>query len=185
MINTRIDRCGLVVADARLDLLLPAHRVAAEMLHLRSFITHDLFHAGVRAEQSNSFGEPAVRSKLTIEHRVLGLKINRTGHLLWRDAERGFGFTDLSARNPSRGFPHSCHYHLRKTSAQTCSITLSVRGRWTARAVPRPLARLYINTVLGLSQRALEKHLLKLRSWAKQAVTSTPPSQAEPASPSC
>ena len=168
MIRVRINRQRRVSAMARVVVPMPPERVAAEMDCLRHFVTHDLFHAGLTAEAYGSDGEPRRGSRVTIEHRFCGLRVVRVGRLLWRTPGRGFGFSDLSARDPRHGFPHTCHYRLRPTKGGGSALSIVVVGRWTLRAVPRPLAKTYITLVLALSGVAMRNHLLRVERWHAQ-----------------
>ena len=169
MIRVRIDRRHRVVASARVVVPLPRERVAAEMARLRSFVTHDLFHAKLTARHTDADGEPIPCSRVRIEHRLLGVRIVRVGRLLWRDPRRGFGFTDLSRRHPARRFPHACHYRLHPLGPDASAVTLLVVGTWTLRPLPRPLARAYLTLVLGLSAAAMRNHLLRVARWRRGA----------------
>lgn len=170
MIRVRINRERRVFAEARLVVPVPPERVAAEMDCLRHFITHDLFHARLTAEAYGDDGEPMRGSRVWIEHRFFGLRIVRVGRLLWRTRGRGFGFSDLSVRDPGRGFPHTCHYRLRRCDGDRSAVSIVVAGTWTMRVVPRPVAKTYIATVLALSGVAMRNHLLRVERWNADAI---------------
>ena len=168
MIRVRINRRRRVWATARVVVPVPPERVAAEMDCLRHFVTHDLFHAGLTADAYGDDGEPCRGSQVSIEHRFCGLRVVRVGRLLWRTSGRGFGFSDLSARNPRHGFPHTCHYQLRPADGGGSAVSIVVVGTWTLRAVPRPLAKAYIMAMLALSGVAMRNHLLRVERWHTQ-----------------
>lgn len=173
MIRVKVDRKRRVVADARVTTPLAFQRLAGEASEMTSFIQHDLFHDRMTADRYGPDGQPALRSRLRIRHRLLSLSVMRVGRLLWRDSRRGFGFSDLSARDPRRGFPHTCHYRLSEDAAGRGVVTIGIRGRWTARVWPRWAAALYIRGVLRLSGLLLCQHLTRVAAWRAKTKPAT------------
>ena len=141
--------------DCRTELLLPMTASAA-WGQLRDFCrsaSHDFFHSEIRIEG----GLPRAGACLVLWHRFGPFTATRTGRILrWRefDPEKmnsaptahaaGFSFSDLCASDPQAAFPHVLSYHLLAGPGSTCRLIITVRGRWTARRVPRWAGRLWL-----------------------------------------
>ena len=66
------------------------------------------------------------------------------------------------------GFPHVFSYRLEPAGAGACRLHIGVRGLWTARAVPRLLARAWLWLVFAHVVRSVENQLLVYRVWRKR-----------------
>jgi hypothetical protein len=97
---------------------------------------------------------------LALEHRAFGLAVMRFGRLLsWREG-RGYAFSDLPARDPSRGFfPHVFDVAAEPSGEDRTRLTVRVRGRWNSRLVPRRLGRWWLRWVCREHARLLRKAL--------------------------
>lgn len=147
MTRVSINQHGAVRCNATLLLPLPAQTVWGQIRDLTRFAAGDYFHAAIRIEG----GQPRRGAKLGITHRYLGCAVERNGRILrWREYEAGmpkpagYCFSDLSARGPGHGFPHVFGYAIRPAGEIRCELEIFVRGRWTARLIPRPLAFLWL-----------------------------------------
>lgn len=151
-------RWPAVALRFHIDLPRPAAEVWPHVADLRRFACHDLFHRRLIVLA------PTLRpgAALAIEHAALGVRRMRFGRLLWWREGRGYAFSDLSARGPRHGFPHIFVVELDDRGERECRLRLSVRGRWTARLVPRPLARLWLRAVMAAHARILRTNLRSL-----------------------
>lgn len=105
---------------------------------LRQFervVCQDHFHREVRLHGPR----PAAGVGFDLPHGLLGLRVARRGRILSWQEGRGYAFSDLSAADPQRVFPHVFLLRLGDDGRGTCGLVLEIRGRWTATALPRPL----------------------------------------------
>jgi len=130
---------GTVRLAIELAIPKPVSAVWAVVADLPRFLCIDPFHS--RVVLLGTARRPGV--ELALEHRAFGVTLWRFGRLLnWRDGA-GYAFSDLSARGPRRGFPHVFFVSVEQTEAGT-RLLIRVRGKWTARWLPRPLVRLWL-----------------------------------------
>jgi hypothetical protein len=101
--------------------------------------------------------------RFVVSHRFLLFSVERVGRILrWQEwnpsavsaagscgRPAGYSFSDLSQRGPRHGFPHTFSYYLRAAGAESCTLEVVVRGRWTARFIPRWAARLWLTWVFA------------------------------------
>ena len=106
---------------------------------LRQFervVCQDHFHQEVRLHGPR----PAAGVTFDLPHALLGLRVERRGRILTWAEGRGYDFSDLSATDSQRVFPHVFKLRLEPAAAGddpgTCRLTLEIRGRWTAGYLP-------------------------------------------------
>lgn len=164
MIAVRLDQGGRVRVRGEMLLPLTASAVWGQMRLFERFIAIDPFHARVTVHGSPSAGQ----AKLLLLHRFCGVRLLRVGRVLrWREGH-GYSFSDLSARGPRSGFPHIFTYAVEPMSAGGSRLSITVRGRWTAAAIPRWAVRLWLWWVLGRTLDAVRDELMGL-AWAQRA----------------
>lgn len=152
---------GRVRAAHELRVPLPASTVWGQMRDVAWFLTRDPLHMRVQRLDGAGPDAPWSSAPVRISHRFLGIGPDRVGRVLgWREGV-GYAVSDLSRRPPGRrgqprGFPHICWYKVvpepkNETAGGrgACRLQLGVRGRWTARWVPRVLVRAWIALVLA------------------------------------
>lgn len=117
------------------------------------FAVVDPFHGRVQI----SGAVPRRGAALLIEHSAFGLAFFRRGRLLrWAENE-SLAFSDLSARGPRSGFPHVFSVTLEPLGESSSMLRVEVRGKWTARWIPRPLARAWVFCICVWHARLLER----------------------------
>ena len=168
-----VDTRWRVDATASLDVPLRASAVWGQMRDIQRFLTIDPLHRRVRVADAVSptrcvaetVGSPIpIGTPLVIEHRLLGVGVNRRSRLLrWREG-RGFAVSDLSKRGDHTGFPHACIYEVTRLDASAARLTVSARGRWTATWMPRWLVRLWLRLILASTLSHLRVDLRRFRS---------------------
>lgn len=138
---------GRVRCQVVLDLPLSAAAAWGEVRDFGRYACHDYFHAEFRF----AGGRIAPGARYVVVHRFMGFTVERVGRVLWwreldaaGEHSAGYGFSDLSRRGPRRGFPHVFGYRLHSAGANQCRLEILVRGRWTARLVPRWAARVWL-----------------------------------------
>ena len=140
-----IDDQWRVHATNSLIVPMRASVVWGQMRDLRWFLTIDPLHARAILD-SPTPGLPRWPrgAKLVLSHRLLGIGPDRIGRVLKWTEGCGFAISDLSKRGPRKGFPHVCCYELHRIDDRSCQISVSVRGRWTLRMLPRFIARAWL-----------------------------------------
>lgn len=154
MIRVSIDARGRVDAAGSFDVPMPAAAVWSRMRDIEWFLTRDPLHVGVRV--SRGPGASRKGSRLVLRHRLLGIGPDRVGRILTWNEGRGYAISDLSRRGVRTGFPHICTYEVSPLGGRRCRITLGARGLWTAKCVPRFMARLWLVWVI----KATEAHVM-------------------------
>ena len=96
---------------------------------------------------------------LAIEHRFAGVAFWRFGRVLrWREGE-SLAFSDISAGGERTGFPHV--FFVKVGAHPQCAahtlLAIRVRGRWTARWIPHPLAWLWLRFICVWHARLLKR----------------------------
>jgi hypothetical protein len=159
MTRVRVGRSGNVCCRAALYLPMSAGAAWGELRDFTRYAAQDTFHAEFRIEG----GVPRTGARFVVTHRFLLFSVRRVGRILrWQELDRsaaptvgpqnrpaGYSFSDLSQRGPRHGFPHTFSYYLRPAGAASCTLEIVVRGRWTARLVPRWAAWLWLRWVFG------------------------------------
>jgi hypothetical protein len=158
-ITTRLSpirwRRSSVALDLEMVVPRPRPEVWALVADFSRFVCIDPFHARVIV-----LG-PELRpgAALALEHRAFGRTFLRFGQLLsWREGQ-GYAFSDLSARGKARGFPHVFSILVGPADARPLNSTrlaIKVRGRWTARWVPRWAAGRWLRGVAAEHARLLQ-----------------------------
>lgn len=153
----RVDPAWRLSAEHAIRVPMPAGAVWGQMRDLEWFLTRDPLH--VRVTRTDP-GDPARGwrgARLAISHRVLGLGPDRVGRVLrWREGE-SLVISDLSRRGVDRAFPHVCSYRVEPDGEGASRLVLGVRGKWTARWVPRTLVRAWVWWVLAQTGARLER----------------------------
>lgn len=161
MTRVRVGRSGDVCCRAALHLPMSAGAAWGELRDFTRYASQDTFHAEFRIEG----GLPRRGARFVVAHRFMLFSVERVGRILrWQELERsaaaaptpgkrygpaGYSFSDLSRRGPRHGFPHTFSYYLRPAGPESCTLEVVVRGRWTARLVPRWAARLWLEWVFA------------------------------------
>lgn len=162
-----IDDRWRVRARCDADMPVSASEMWGQMRDWMRFIRIDPLHASVRLVSRPTSGDPwsPKGSRFVIGHRLLGIGPDRIGRILrWREG-RGFAFSDLSQRGVRVGFPHVCGYELKPMSESRCCLTISARGRWTARWLPRWIVRLWMRWVLVETRECLRREMNQFSAW--------------------
>jgi hypothetical protein len=163
-----IDRDWRVAASRELVLPLSAAAAWGQMRDFARFIAIDPLHTRVRVGPPVPGRVGPAGRPLVIPHRFLGLGPDRVGRVLRWEEGRGFAFSDLSRRGPRAGFPHICAYALRADGPGRCCLTVSARGVWTARWIPRWAAACWIWWVLLLTEAQIQMYLGAFARWRRQ-----------------
>ncbi|HEX4123983.1 MAG TPA: hypothetical protein VHY37_04590 [Tepidisphaeraceae bacterium] len=166
MTRVRIRRSGTVVCRAVLRLPLSAQNVWGQLRDFSRYAQQDVFHADIRI----AGGTPKAGAELTMTHGLAGISVTRIGRILWWREGVGYSFSDLSRRGPRCGFPHIFSYRIKPDSRKpdtACTLIILVRGKWTARFIPRPLARLWLKWVFSRVVHNVENNLLVYRLWRR------------------
>jgi hypothetical protein len=144
---------------AEIETTLPREHVWHAMSHLEAFTTCDPFHTRVRSVDNAPI---AHGSSIKIIHGFFGVGITRVGRVLRWEENTGYAFSDLSPRGPKLGFPHIYGYRLRDLPGGGCALTVSVRGVWTMRALPRRYVAAWLTGVMWLIEMLLRRRLARL-----------------------
>lgn len=164
------DRWRVTAADS-LEIPLPAPTLWGQMRDIRSFLAMDPLHARVRFVDVPRGQLPRTGDRLVLEHRLLGVGVNRIGRLLkWREG-RGYAISDLSRRGMRVGFPHVCMYEVDSIAEDRSRLTIAVRGRWTAQRLPRWMVRLWIAWVLAATRARLQREMAAFARWHRNRFT--------------
>jgi hypothetical protein len=170
MTRVRVSRSGNVCCRAAIRLPMSAGAAWGELRDFTRYAAQDTFHAEFRIEG----GIPRPGARFVVTHHFLLFSVQRVGRILrWRELDRsarpaggprgrpaGYSFSDLSQRGPRHGFPHTFSYYLRPAGAASCTLEVVVRGRWTARLMPRWAAWLWLRWVFGQVVMSVRNSLL-------------------------
>lgn len=160
-----IDTARRVTIESAFDVPLPARWVWNEMKDLRHFATADPFHQKLEIEGET----PRMGAPILIHHRYAGFRVLRTGRILrWRPG-REFAFSDLSRRGARRGFPHIFRFRVEPIDDANSRVTITIRGRWTLKRLPRPAAWLWLWWVSRMTVDAASNHLLRVAVYRDRA----------------
>lgn len=142
---------------ARID--APADETWTVMQRFNRFIAADPYHTRVTDTQGNRLNAlPPRGTRLRIGHGIGFTWFDRVGTLIRHKPGQCFAFTDLSPRGPNAGFPHVYKYTLTPISEQSCEIKLTVRGKWSARWLPRPIVYAWLWWVMAQADWSLRTH---------------------------
>jgi hypothetical protein len=169
MTRVRIRRSRGVVCRAALRLPISPQSVWGQLRDFSRYAQQGVFHADIRIAGD----APKAGAELTMSHHLAGIAVMRVGKILWWREGVGYSFSDLSRRGPRHGFPHVFSYrikpHPRKPDA--CTLIILVRGKWTARWIPRPLAWLWLQWVFSRVVRNVDNSMLVYRLWRRNRDT--------------
>ena len=148
---------GLVLIESSFDVPLPPSWVWNEMRDLAHFATADPFHGEIEIDG----GVPRQGASIRVHHSYAGVRIVRVGRILiWRPGEC-FAFSDLSARDPRRAFPHIFRFTMQRLDAASTRVTIAVHGKWTLHRLPLTIRRLWLWWVMRMTTDAARNHLLR------------------------
>ena len=123
------------------------------------FIAADPYHTNVTDAQGNCLHAiPPRGTALRIGHGIGFTWFNRVGTLIRVVPQHSLAFTDLSPRGRAVGFPHVYRYQLTPINDRDCVLKLVVRGKWSARWLPRPLIKLWLWWVMTQANWSLRLH---------------------------
>ncbi len=131
---------GRVNIQLKLQANCTASAVWNLMKDWKLWMCHDPFHCEVR---SNSLPLKA-GTKFELLHGLCGFGFWRRGRILEVREDEGFSFSDLSVDNPIKGFPHIYRYEIIACDDHSSMLELSVRGRWTARGLPKSIVMTWL-----------------------------------------
>ena len=165
--NVAISKNWIVNAEASVVIGTPAGAVWGQMRDVEWFLTRDPLHAQVRRTDGAGPAASWAGAPVVVSHRLLGLGPDRVGRVLaWKEG-RGFAVSDLSLRGVGVGFPHVCAFRVEAVDAASSRVVVTVRGRWTARWMGRPLATIWLRWVLGATDARLRGDLADMAAWLK------------------
>lgn len=147
--------------DARTSVQLDASvdEVWAVMQRFDRFIAADPYHTRATDTQGHRLDTlPPRGTAMHIGHGIGFTWFDRVGTLVRVVPDKAIAFTDRSKRGPNLGFPHLYHYTLTPLNEQTCELALAVRGRWSARWMPRSVVRAWLVWVLVQARWSLRMH---------------------------
>jgi len=148
-----------VNAQTRVQLDASADEVWAVMQRFNRFIVADPYHTRITDTQGHRLDTlPPRGTALRIGHGIGFTWFSRVGTLVRVVPGKSIAFTDLSTRGRHLGFPHLYHYTLTPINEQMCELTLAVRGRWSARWMPRIAVRAWLAWVLIQARWSLHMH---------------------------
>ncbi|MCZ6786723.1 MAG: hypothetical protein O7E54_06110 [Planctomycetota bacterium] len=131
----------------RIDLPYDPAPVWAVVSNLPRFLTVDPFHE--RVERRGR--------RLRLWHNAFGFRCLRVGRILHWHEGRGYAFSDLSLRGPRRGFPHVFFVTVEPRGCGGSCLVIRVRGKWTARWMPRFCVRAWLRFVVSEHARLLRR----------------------------
>jgi hypothetical protein len=168
MIWVSIDDGWRVDCVGEVRVALPASVVWGQMRDLLRFVCIDPLHARARTLDG---GPARLGSELVIEHRLLGLGTDRVSRVLrWREGS-GYAISDLSRRGVRRGFPHVCTYEVVAEGPGECRVLIGARGLWTARWMPRFVARAWVWWILMATGVEVRWEMGALKGWLERRGT--------------
>jgi hypothetical protein len=159
-----LSKSGVVDCEGTLELPLSSTSAWGQIRDFPRYARQDIFHADPAME--GEFARQGVCIRLS--HRYMGLRFDRVGRILWWREGVGYSFSDLSLRGPRAGFPHVFSFRIEPIDSRHCRLHIHVRGLWTARAVPRLLARLWLRWVFAHVMRSVDAELMMYRLWRKK-----------------
>ncbi|HET6246228.1 MAG TPA: hypothetical protein VFE47_00880 [Tepidisphaeraceae bacterium] len=162
--SVRISPGGAVCCRAVLHLPLPAISVWGQLRDFHRYASQDFFHADLAIDGHI----PQAGARLKLSHRFLGIRIQRLGRILiWREGI-GYSFSDLSQQGAKHGFPHIFSYRLEPTGEKNCRLHITVRGKWTARRIPKWAGKLWLRWVFSHVVQKVENQLLIYQLWRRE-----------------
>ena len=142
-VNCRTGLGRAIKATIRVKTSLSPAELWRRVSDLQNFLVIDPFHESITLMRA----VPAAGVDVVLHHDAFGKRFDRFGRILWWRQGEGFAVSDLSARDPLRGFPHVFTYRVETDNNQTATLSVEVTGRWTSRWIPTWLGRLWIQCV--------------------------------------
>lgn len=159
MTTVQLSTRWAVNAQASVQLNASTDEIWAVMQRFNRFIAADPYHTRVTDAQGDRLDTlPPCGTAIRLGHGIGLTWFDRVGTLLRIVPGKSIAFTDLSKRGRNIGFPHLYHYTLTPHNEQTCELTLAVRGRWSARWMPRADVRAWLAWVLIQARWSLRMH---------------------------
>jgi len=163
MTRVCVTRGARVDCRAVVRLPISAGKTWGQIRDFRRFASQELFHAQLQVDG----GVPRAGAAIRMTHRFFLFRVIRVGRICrWREGA-GFAFSDLSPRGALRGFPHVFSYQIDPLSPDACDLHLRVAGKWTARAVTRWLAWLWLKWIMAVIVRRVENELMAYQLWLR------------------
>ena len=151
-----VDKSWRVDLRAEAELPMSAEAAWRWLRDFRRFACQDLFHRAVDLGAE----EPRAGAAFRLKHQFAGIHVWRVGRILFWNEGRSYSFSDLSQRGPRAGFPHVYTHELLPIAGDRCRLRLSVKGRWTATFMPRPLVRLWLAAIMLKTRTSMRNALL-------------------------
>lgn len=130
------------------------------MQRFSRFIAADPYHTRMTHAQGKRLDVlPPRGTALRIGHGIGFTWFYRVGTLIRAVPQQSLAFTDLSQRGRAVGFPHVYQYQLKPINENTCQLKLVVRGRWSARWLPRPIVYAWLWWVMAQAHWSLSMHI--------------------------
>lgn len=160
MTRVRLSSRWAVEADTCVRIEAGEASVWAVMRRFSQFIAADPYHTRVTDEAGARLDElPARGTALRIGHGIGFTWFDRVGTLVRVVPGRGFAFTDLSRRGRAVGFAHVYAYTLKPVEEHACELRLMVRGRWSARWLPRWAVKMWLWWVMAQAGWLMKAHV--------------------------
>ena len=137
-----------------LDVAIDAKTLWQCVADLPRFLTVDPFHETVLLE-----GPAQQGTRIALLHNVFGIRFRRDSKILRWQPGREYAFSDLSTRDPHRGFPHIFVVSVVPQTANRCQLHVDIRGKWTAPGIPMWAGRIWVRLVCCEHARLLRKAL--------------------------
>lgn len=167
-----ITQSGRVCCETEMYLPLSASVAWGQLRDFQRFSSVDYFHINPRVER----GRVQAGARLEMDHRFGPFFVIRAGRILrwceWSEAgpPAGFAISDLSLHGSRTGFPHTISFRLRDERLG-CSLRINVGGLWTARWIPRWMARLWLRWVFSHIVSRARSELLAHALWRQDRLT--------------
>ena len=162
-----------------------ADEVWAVMQRVGRFVAADPYHTRLTDARGNRLETmPPRGTAIRIGHGIGFTWFDRVGTIVRVVPGEGFAFTDLSQRGRNAGFPHLYKYTLKPLGDDACELTLSVRGRWSARWLPRAAVRAWLGWVMLQAHWSLRLHTpYEIDRLRRQNIQASPAPERKAANP--
>jgi len=159
MTRIRLSPRWAVHAETSVRLNASTDEAWAVMQRFNAFIAADPYHTRMTDAEGNRLDTlPPRGTALRIGHGIGFTWFERVGTLIRVKPGEAFAFTDLSARGRNTGFPHLYRYTLTPIDDRACELKLTVRGRWSARWMPRAIVLAWLGWVMVQAKWSLRVH---------------------------
>ena len=132
-----------IKANIHIQTSTSAAELRRRVRDLENFLTIDPFHERITLMRE----VPAAGVDVVLHHDAFGRRFDRFGRILWWREGEGFAISDLSPRDPRRGFPHIFTYRIQAHDEHSATLSVEITGRWTSRWIPTWLGRVWIKCV--------------------------------------